>query len=58
MDKNYRGIAYKFGRNVHLDTLQCVVGKKMNKSSRKFWESPSTMSVNTQGDTNLGQTDF
>ena len=23
MDKNYRGIAYKFGRKVHLDTLQC-----------------------------------
>ena len=23
MDKNYKGIAYKFGRKVHLDTLQC-----------------------------------
>ena len=25
MDKNYRGIAYKFGRKVHLDTLQCTI---------------------------------
>ena len=24
MDKNYKGIAYKFGRKVPLETLQCI----------------------------------
>ena len=45
MDKNYKGIAYKFGRKVPLETLQCMYKPKSQVNGANFHANMSQVKL-------------